>query len=104
MPRGLCRSSAFDVAHEVRDVGEPRVEELAERAGHAVLVERGVHAAQPGIAHRDVDGHVCVAHAQPRVPVLPDVVVGTAEPADQEHGEAIAGAAIDLAVEARRRC
>lgn len=37
-------------------------------------------------------------HAQARVAVLLDVIIGTAEPADEEQGEAVAALPADLAV------
>jgi hypothetical protein len=46
----------------------------------------------------EVDDHACVPHAQARVPVLLNVVLGAAEPADQEHREAIAWLARDAAI------
>ncbi len=56
-----------DVADEVRDLREARFQEGPYGGLHAGLVERGPHAAQPRIAHRDIDPHVGVAHAQARV-------------------------------------
>ena len=75
------------VAQEHRHVGELRVEVVAHVARDAALVERLAHAAHPRFGHARVDGDLRVAHAQPRVTVLGDVVLRAAEPADEEERE-----------------
>ncbi len=86
------------VAQEVGDLGKALAQEGPRRGRHRAIIHRCPHAADPGVAHGRVDRHLGVTHAQPRMPVVPHIVVGAAEPADQERTEPVAVAAADLAL------
>ena len=86
-----------DVAHEIRDLGEPGPEECLELGVDGEIIHCLEHAAEPGVPHPNIDGNPGVAHAEPRMTVLSDVVVGATQPAHEEEGEAIARASADQA-------
>src|SRR3712207_4137847 len=90
--------SALGVAQEVGGLAEALLEEAAHVAGEAACVHGPVHAAQPRVAHGGVHGDVAMAHAQARVAVALHVVLRSAQPADEEQAEALAGAAAHRAV------
>jgi len=72
------------------------VEEAAEQLGHVIwqrgLVERAIHQLHPAVARALIDGERRVAHAQPGMAALVDVVGGTAEAVHQEPAEPLLGA------------
>ena len=87
----------MNVAEEVGDLREAGVEERTEVAHDLEIVERVAHAAEPRVAHREVDRNARVTHAEPRMAVDGGVDGGAAQPLDQERREPIARALADLA-------
>ena len=94
-----CPGAAIpDCAEEEREVAQLAVEERAHLGVERGLVERGAHAAEPRGGHRLVHGDARVAHPEARVAVLRHVVLGPAEPADEERCEALLRRRRDAAV------
>ena len=73
------------IAQELGGFCEALIKELAQRGGQILLVQRARHGAQPCIAHGAIHRNTPVPHAQPRMSVRRDVVLRTAEPANQEE-------------------
>lgn len=78
MPRVM--RVAWIVAHPVGKFRQLRLELFAYWRIVDVLVERGVHAQQPGVALRRADGKTRMAHAQARMAARVRVVPGAAQP------------------------
>lgn len=85
------------IAKEIGQLGEFSFQERTELAIDGFVGESSLHAAQPGVARREVDRYVCVPHPQAWVPVTRDVFLRAAEPSDEKQGEAIARGAANAA-------
>ena len=77
--------------------------ELGVEVGPDALLDAGAlesdaHAAHPRRGHPVVDRHAAVAHPQPWMPVPRDVVLRSAEPADEEEGEPVTRLPFDAAI------